>query len=126
MKEVMFGKAKVTDERVNAYFQRMSTENALTAQIKVARSVNFNEPNPIIEAAKGNPTETLILWGREDRWIPLKVGYQFRLDMSRSILHIIPECGHIPQEEKPELTARLILDFIGGRPVKDANVNPMP
>lgn len=126
LKEVMFDKAKVTAERVDAYFQRMCTENALAAQIKVARAVNFNEPNPIIESAKGNPTETLILWGREDKWIPLNVGYQFRRDMSRSILHIIPECGHIPQEEKPELTARLILDFIEGRPVEDAGVKTMP
>ncbi|MDA8139723.1 MAG: alpha/beta hydrolase [Desulfobacteraceae bacterium] len=124
LKEVMFDDTKVTEERVTAYYQRMCTENALAAQIKVARAVEFNEPNPIIAAAKDNPTPTLILWGQEDQWIPLPVGYRFRQDMRQAILHIIPQCGHIPQEEKPEVTAQLILDFIEGRPIEDAGVKP--
>lgn len=123
LKEVMFDDAKVTEERVTAYYKRMCTENALAAQIKVARAVNFDEPNPIIAAAKGNPTQTLIIWGKEDRWIPLEtVGYRFREDMPNAILQVIPECGHIPQEEKPEVAAQLILDFIEGRLLEDVGL----
>lgn len=122
LKDVMFDDTKVTDERVEAYYQRMCTANALAAQIKTARAVDFSAPNPILEATRGNTTDTLILWGAADQWIPLSVGYRFREDLSRSILHIIPECGHIPQEEQPEVTARLILDFIDGRPVADAGI----
>lgn len=122
LEEVMYDDAKVTAERVKAYYDRMCTRNALAAQIRVARAVDFGEPNPIIAAARDNPTETLIIWGREDRWIPLEIGHRFRKDMRRAVLHIIPECGHIPQEEKPEVTARLILDFIEGRPIEDMGV----
>ena len=56
--------------------------------------------------------QTLIIWGENDEWIPLESGYQFKNDLSNSELVILPECGHIPQEEKPEQTAKIIINFI--------------
>jgi pimeloyl-ACP methyl ester carboxylesterase len=123
LKEVMFDDAKVTDERVMAYYERMCTENALATMIKIARAVDFSETSQIVASAKGNTTPTLILWGKEDQWIPLEIGHRFRADMLNATLSIIPECGHIPQEEKPEVTAQLILDFMEGRAIEDAGPN---
>lgn len=120
LKEVMYDDDKITEEQLNAYYDRMCTKNALAAQIKVARSIDFGDPNPIISAARDNPVPTLIIWGEEDRWIPLQVGYRFRHDMANAILYILPGCGHVPQEEMPGQTAQLILDFIEGRPIEDA------
>ena len=28
--------------------------------------------------------------------------------------HAIPQCGHLPQEEQPEIVNRLLLDFLEG------------
>lgn len=122
IKEVLYDDTKVTEGQVAAYYDRMCTKNALATQIKVARSVDFNDPNPIMSAAKDNPIPTLIIWGEEDRWIPLQVGYRFRQDMANATLSILPQCGHIPQEEKPGETAQLILDFIEGRPIENAGI----
>lgn len=120
LKGVMYDDTKITEERVMAYYKRMCTQNALAAQIKTARAVDFDDPNPIMAAAKNNPTPALIIWGENDQWIPLDVGYRFRADMPNALLHVIPQCGHIPQEEKPETTAQLILDYVEGRPIEDA------
>lgn len=122
LKEVMYDADKVTEEQVAAYYKRMCTKNALAAQIKVARSIHFSDSNPIMSAAKDNPTPTLIIWGADDQWIPLPSGYRFRQDMADAILSILPQCGHVPQEEKPGETAQLILDFIEGRPIEDAGI----
>ncbi len=122
LKEVMYDDDKITEEQVNAYYDRMRTQNALAAQIRVARSIDFDEPNPIISAARDNPVPALIIWGEEDKWIPLEIGYHFRRDMANAVLYILPGCGHIPQEELPEQTAQLILDFIEGRPIEDAGI----
>ncbi len=120
VKQVMFDPSKATEQRVDAYYQRMCTENALDTQILVAKSIDFSKQNLISDAARGNNTKTLIIWGRDDAWIPLDtVGRKFREDLVNSTLAVIPECGHIPQEEKPVETAKLISDFINDRPIKD-------
>jgi len=30
------------------------------------------------------------------------------------VTHAIPECGHLPHEEKPEEINRLLIDFLAG------------
>jgi pimeloyl-ACP methyl ester carboxylesterase len=120
MKEVMYDKSKVTDERVNAYFQRMSSENAMDTQILTAKAIDFSQRSLVMDANRSNKTKALIIWGKDDAWIPLDtVGMKFREDLVNSVISVIPECGHIPQEEKPEETAKLIIDFINDKPIKD-------
>jgi len=60
--------------------------------------------------------ETLIIWGGNDNWIPLKHGYQFKHDIKRSTLIVIPQCGHMPQEEKPGEVAEKLYRFLEGIP----------
>jgi len=120
LKEVMFDKSKVTQDRIDAYYKRLCTENAQDIQIKTARSIAFVDESPVMLATRDNTTKTLIIWGRDDAWIPLEtVGYRFRKDLTNSVLSIIPQCGHVPQEEKPVETAKLILDFISKTPIND-------
>lgn len=120
LKQVMFDNTKVTEERVQEYYSRMCSENALDTQILVAKSIDFSKHSLISDAAKGNMTKTLIIWGKNDAWIPLDtVGMKFREDLMNSTISIIPDCGHIPQEERPVETAKLISDFINDRPIKD-------
>ena len=115
LKEVFFNDDLITEEQIDAYYTRMCTENILDAKVALARSLNFEADNPYIKRIPGIKNRTLIIWGENDEWIPLESGYKFRKDLSNSTLVIFPECGHIPQEEKPELTAKTIIDFIENR-----------
>ncbi|RLA97403.1 MAG: alpha/beta hydrolase, partial [Deltaproteobacteria bacterium] len=36
-------------------------------------------------------------------------------DLPNAVLAVIPECGHIPEEGKPEKTAAVIKDFVMGK-----------
>jgi pimeloyl-ACP methyl ester carboxylesterase len=56
---------------------------------------------------------TLILWGRHDRIIPLKVGELLNQALPNSVLEIFEECGHVPQEEQPQQTIARISKFLG-------------
>jgi len=112
LKEVFFNDDLITEEQIDAYYIRMRTENILDASVSLARSLNFEPDNPYIKRIAEIKNQTLIIWGENDEWIPLESGYKFRKDLSNSTLVIFPECGHIPQEEKPELTAKTIIDFI--------------
>lgn len=44
----------------------------------------------------------LILWGEEDRWLPLEVGEKLHSSIPDAELKTIPECAHLVQEDATE------------------------
>ena len=112
LKEVYFNDDLITEETIDAYYNRMRTENVLDAKVALARSIDFDAFTPYINRISEIKNRTLIIWGENDEWIPVESGHKFRKDLSNSTLVILPECGHIPQEEKPEQTAKIMIDFI--------------
>ena len=55
---------------------------------------------------------TRILWGRQDRLVPLECGELYHQAIPGSELVVIDNCGHSPQVEKPDEFVRLALDFL--------------
>lgn len=56
-------------------------------------------------------TPTLILWGREDNWIPLERGMALHSMIPGSAMRVIDDAGHLVIEEKPEALLKEILAF---------------
>ena len=56
----------------------------------------------------------LIVWGREDRVVPVVCGEQYRRLLPNATLSVIERCGHLPPIEHPDAFAKLVLDFLGG------------
>jgi pimeloyl-ACP methyl ester carboxylesterase len=54
---------------------------------------------------------TLVLWGRDDKIIPLSFGEQFHREITTSRLRILDNCGHMPQIECPNEFANAVLRF---------------
>ncbi|MEJ2253345.1 MAG: alpha/beta hydrolase, partial [Nitrospirota bacterium] len=54
----------------------------------------------------------LILWGNEDRLMPREMAEHFHRDIRDSTLRVIKNCGHNPQEEKPEEVNQAMRDFL--------------
>jgi len=54
----------------------------------------------------------LILWGAEDRLLPATSAEEFRRKIPGAQVELIPNCGHIPQLERPAYTRRRVRDFI--------------
>ena len=54
----------------------------------------------------------LILWGCEDKWIPLEQGKVLRDMIPGSVLHLITDAGHLVIEEKPGRLVERILPFL--------------
>jgi pimeloyl-ACP methyl ester carboxylesterase len=62
---------------------------------------------------RGLSTPTLIVWGREDRVVPLVCGEQYRDAIPKARLETLAGCGHSIEVEKPAELARLVRDFAG-------------
>lgn len=58
-------------------------------------------------------TPVLILWGREDTWIPVERGKDLHDMIPESSFHVIPDAGHLVIEEQPDQLIEKIRPFLG-------------
>jgi pimeloyl-ACP methyl ester carboxylesterase len=58
---------------------------------------------------------TLIIWGEEDTVIPLHNAEKIYNSIIHSRMVVLKNCGHLPQEEKPELFTVLVSEFCRDR-----------
>jgi pimeloyl-ACP methyl ester carboxylesterase len=58
---------------------------------------------------------SLIVWGREDRLIPVGEAERLRARIPGSRVVLIPDAGHLPQREQPEAFSRAVAEFLGPR-----------
>jgi pimeloyl-ACP methyl ester carboxylesterase len=116
MKQAFFQPERVTSERIDAYWERLKSPGCLEAQIALVRSLDFGILSRYDRRLPAIDIPTLLIWGEEDPWIKLPIGRRLNRDLPRSSLRIIPRCGHAPQEELPEETAGLIVDWLSSAP----------
>jgi len=55
---------------------------------------------------------TLIIWGRDDRFVPMDLGLRMLWGMPNADLHVFSRCGHWAQWEHAEKFNALVLDFL--------------
>lgn len=56
---------------------------------------------------------TLIVWGRNDRFVPMDTGLRLLAGIPRSELHVFNNCGHWAQWEHAATFNRMVLNFLG-------------
>ncbi|WP_234085574.1 alpha/beta fold hydrolase [Azonexus sp. R2A61] len=54
----------------------------------------------------------LVIWGRDDRFVPMDVGLRLIWGMPNAELHIFNKCGHWAQWEHADKFNRMVLDFL--------------
>jgi pimeloyl-ACP methyl ester carboxylesterase len=59
----------------------------------------------------GVATPTLVVWGRDDRIVPLECGERFAKALGDARLEIVEGAGHFVEMEKPEALASLVTRF---------------
>jgi pimeloyl-ACP methyl ester carboxylesterase len=64
---------------------------------------------PLLE---GVQTETLVVWGSDDRVVPAASGEQYARALPRSRLVVVEGAGHLVDMEQPEALAKLIVQFV--------------
>lgn len=104
---------KPIDEAILNMIVRPWTEpggkEAFYRQIAQADSCHTDEVQPLY-AQISRPV--LILWGREDSWIPLERGKILHDMIPGSLFHVIKDAGHLVIEEQPEQLTEKILLFL--------------
>jgi len=122
MQTLIHDPSRISDELVESRVRAASRPGVLEANrasiAAVARQVADPNLAQRAELRHRLPQLTIplcLVWGREDRFAPLELGYQMkeRLPNLRQF-HVFEDCGHQVQTEQPERFAEVAISFFQG------------
>lgn len=108
LEAVYYDDELVSDELIQRYYDLYLREG--NRQAFVDRVNNFTPIDPLLIKTISVPT--LIQWGKADEWISVENALKFKRDIPNSKVIIYENTGHVPMEEKPEITANDCLEFL--------------
>ena len=73
----------------------------------------FHNPNLPFYLTKVR-TPSLIVWGKEDAFVPLECGELYQKALPNATLNSIDRCGHRPQIERPQEFQTVVGEFLTG------------
>ncbi|HYN04773.1 MAG TPA: alpha/beta fold hydrolase, partial [Vicinamibacteria bacterium] len=111
LRQVFHDAAHVTPERVSEYLAAALRPGTFPAMRSLGASL-ADGAAVVSQALPRIGAPTLVLWGDDDRWIPIAHADRFVAAIPGARKVVIPACGHVPQEEKPKEVARLLLAFL--------------
>ena len=107
LRDVYGNKARVTEDLVDLYFDMSRRPGAKKAYIDIFRKMkSASQKKDIGKNIKKLKNPTLIMWGENDRWVPIKLLEKWTQDVPHAVVKRYPGLGHIPMEENPHLTAQ--------------------
>jgi pimeloyl-ACP methyl ester carboxylesterase len=107
-----FDRKKIFDEAIDAYSKPIESVGGRHALTQTAKQIIPDNVDAISTMYNTISSPTLIIWGKEDTIVPLKIGVRLNKAIKYSKLIIIDECGHNPHEEKPLDVVDAILKFL--------------
>jgi pimeloyl-ACP methyl ester carboxylesterase len=90
------------------YYGRKRVRNAM---VRMARLI---DPDLLADYVEGLGTidlPTLVLWGRKDGIVPVRLGRQLARDLPNARLVVFDHCGHSPQTECPDEVIAALREF---------------
>ena len=109
LKLVVFDQSMIDREMEEGYLAPFLNDQIFPALTKLIRD---REGDLTAEVLKKIDTPCLLIWGEEDKVVPLHIGRQLRKDLKNAELIVLKKTGHLVPEERPEEVFQLIEDFI--------------
>ena len=108
------GDKEFLKQRVMDRVESSTQEKAFFATQRSLVWTYMSRSSAFAQKVKDYKGKILLLWGEMDRLIPLSSAEVFKALRDDIRLELIPGAGHLPQQEKPEETARRMADFADG------------
>lgn len=96
------------DEFIRVYRSR----SARVALLSAIRGLMADPDGPFWQRVADYPGRALILWGSDDRLVPVRMGRRLAATLRHAEMVVLPGVGHVPQFEVPEETRALVLSFL--------------
>ena len=112
LRQVFFDPGKVTAERIDEYLAPLQRPGAVESLRSLLAPRGLRTFAGFADEVARIRAPALVVWGREDAWIPLSDADRFVAALPRARKVVLGDCGHMPQEERPEEVSRLLDDFL--------------
>ena len=112
LKKAYYNNELITKETIDAYAAPLQSSEAKNSLLATARQIFPSDLNRLSQEYSKIHVPTKIIWGQYDEIVPKAVGEQLHQAIKSSSFNIIESCGHNPQEECPELTTPIIVQFL--------------
>jgi len=108
--EPAFFDAKALDESlVNRYYDMLRAPGVRAAILERANQTIYTDPVPRL---KKITAPTLLIWGEQDQMIPSSNAQSYANVLAISQTMLLPNLGHLLQEEQPDVAVKLVTDFL--------------
>ena len=108
LKEVYYDDKLISKSIINRYYKLNLRQGNRQAFIDRAL-INYKDHTSRLKKIE---SPTLILWGKNDEWINVRFSQKFKTMIKGSRVSIMNETGHIPMEEKPYESLKIVQDFL--------------
>lgn len=112
LEQVFHNPALVSEENVDVFFaQRLAAGDGWAIQ-SIAESWARREDmlDPVLDRLGSSPV--LVVQSRHDQIAPLELGLRLHEGIPGSRLEILEDCGHAPPVEVPEVSNRVLIEFL--------------
>jgi pimeloyl-ACP methyl ester carboxylesterase len=113
-----------TAERVRRYSKFMDLPGAHHSFARTAEQIIPPDAGELEAQLKTISVPTLVLWGEEDKIVPIAYGRRMRVDVPGVQYFTFPNTGHAPQEERPADTAARLLRFLDSLQNQRGGITP--
>jgi pimeloyl-ACP methyl ester carboxylesterase len=97
-------------EQTPEQFEAWEDARAETARIAWQPYMYNPSLGPLLEGVTGLPT--LLIWGREDKVVPLSAAEVYRKSIAGAELAVFDGCGHRPETEKTQEFVERVQKFL--------------
>ncbi|MCP4122103.1 MAG: alpha/beta hydrolase [Bacteroidetes bacterium] len=105
--EVFYNDALITPALRRRYFdlvRRKGNRKAFVQKVAITELSPEEELQDVL-------CPVLLQWGKNDTWIPIELAEIFKNHLPDQKMIVYEQCGHVPQEEIPEISARDAMNF---------------
>jgi 2-hydroxy-6-oxonona-2,4-dienedioate hydrolase len=108
----MFDASKLTEELIQARLDNILSRRDHLENFVKSFGINPKQFPDVSPRLGEISAPTLVIWGRDDRFVPLDIGLRLLWGMQNAQMHILNRCGHWAQWEHAETFNRMVIDFL--------------
>lgn len=112
LKKVYFNPSLIIKEDVDNYLEPLRTHAGRRGICSVARAIYDEDTKVTILNYRKVSCPVLLIWGEEDEIFSIEMLNRFKKEICNIEVNLVSECGHAPQEEKPEVVCESITKLI--------------
>jgi pimeloyl-ACP methyl ester carboxylesterase len=125
LRSIVHDPGAITLSQVEGYAQPLDSAEARSALVVSARQIVPEDLDATVARYPSLTVPALLLWGREDRVVPLWVGERLARELPDATLVVLDSCGHLPAEEMPRESLAVLTAFLD-RTDRGADGGPLP